>query len=61
MPQLIARLFGIDWDGRLNRLIRLAAEMDGLLIGGALTPMTRRQLEEARQGLEERIRELMAA
>lgn len=61
MLRFIERLFGIDREERVHRLNRLAVEMDQLLIGGMLTPDVRLQLEEARQRLEEQIRQLMAA
>lgn len=53
--------FAGDRTGRLDRLMRLAAAMDELLIVGPLQPDTRQQLQTARDGLEDRIRELLVA
>ena len=45
---------------QLGRLTRLAAHMDALLIAGQVGPDTRKQLQAAREGLESRIRCMMA-
>jgi hypothetical protein len=61
MIALLRRLWGIAPQAELERLDRLAVEMDELLSAGKITPQLRRKLQKAREELEQRIRRLLAA
>jgi len=59
MIATLRRLFGLDQQARLERLSRLAAEMDELLMVGKITPDLRQRLQTARESLEPQIRQLL--
>jgi hypothetical protein len=61
MMALLRRLWGIEPHAEVDRLGRLAVQMDELLIAGKITPQLRRKLEKAREELEQRIRSLLEA
>lgn len=56
MFALVRRRFASDQTAQMERRIRLAADIDRLLIGGTLTTDTRRALQQGRADLERQIR-----